>query len=246
MSGFEDLLGSALGGGALSKIAAQLGTDEAGAQSAITAALPQIMGQLHQNASTAEGADTLHQLIGQYDGSVLDNVGAHIDSGDADGSQAAIASRVFGAEHEAQINALAGQTGLSPAKAGGLIGMLAPLVLGALSKSGAGAGGAGGLSSMLGGLVAGSGGGIGAMLGGLLGGGGASALSGNATDQTDLANGAAVPASGAASAATGSGGVIGQISKAIDRDGDGNPLNDVQAMAKGGFVQKLLGLFKKS
>jgi hypothetical protein len=256
MSGFEELLGSALGGGALSKIAAQLGTDEAGAHGAVSAALPQILGQLQSNASTPEGADALHKALAQHDGSVLDNVAAHLDGGDANGAQAKIVSKVFADNHESEVNALAGKTGLSSAGSAGLLGMLAPLVLGALTKSGAGAGGAGGLGSILGGLVGGGagGGGLGSMLGGLLGGGAGGGLGGMLGGVLGGAGGSAAgaasqlagSASGAASSAASSGGgVIGQITNALDRDGDGNPMNDVQAMAKSGFGQKLLGFFRK-
>jgi hypothetical protein len=177
MSGLESLLGSALGGGAMSKIAAQLGTDEQGAQSAVSAALPQLLGRLQANASHEEGAASLHKALGKHDGSVLDDVDGYLSRGDHDGSQDRMLSKVFGADRDQEINSLAGKTGLDTGKAAGLIGMLGPIVMAAMSRGGGAGGGAGGLASMLGGLMgggagAGAGGGLGALLGGLLGGGG--------------------------------------------------------------------------
>jgi hypothetical protein len=178
MSGLEDLLGGALGGGAMSKIAAQLGTDESGAQSAVAAALPQLLGRLHSNASQEDGAASLHNALAKHDGSVLDDVDGYLDRGDHDGSQDRMVSKVFGGDRDQEINALAGKTGLDAGKAAGLIGMLGPIVMAAMSRGGGGAGGAdgaGGLAGMLGGLMGGgaggAGGGLGSLLGGLMGGG---------------------------------------------------------------------------
>lgn len=229
MSGLDQLLGNALSGGALAKIAGQLGTDEAGAQSALSTVLPQLLGRLQSNASTTEGADSLQGALGQHDGSVLDDVDGYLDRGDQDGSQDRFVSKVFGADRDTTVNALAGQTGFDMSKITSLIGVLGPIVLAAMSKSGAQAGGAGGLASVLGGLL--GGGGAGGMLGSLLGGPQA------ATTQ--------VSTGGRKAATAGAGGVVGKVSGMLDRDGDGNPMNDIQKMAKSSIGQKLLGMLKK-
>ncbi len=243
MSGLQDLLGSALGGNTLGSLAAQLGTDESKAKDAVSTALPALLGRLQSNASTPEGAESLHKALGQHDGSVLDDVQGFLGKGDHDGSQDRMLGKVFGSDRDSEINALAGKAGLDPSMMAKLMGALGPLVLGALTKSGAASGGAGGLGSMLGGLLGGSGGGSGGGLGDLLGsvmgnaagGGGASHLSG--------ATGAV--GSGAAGAGGAASGGLGKMANMLDRDGDGNPMNDVQQMAKSGIVQKLLGFLKK-
>jgi hypothetical protein len=230
MSGLDQLLGNALSGGALAKIAGQLGTDEAGAQGALSAVLPQLLGRLQSNASTTEGAEALQGALGQHDGSVLDDVDGYLDRGDQDGSQDRFVSKVFGADRDTTVNALAGQTGFDMSKITSLIGVLGPIVLAAMSKSGAQAGGAGGLAGVLGGLL--GGGGAGGMLGSLLGAAGGG-------------SGAAGGLGGTKAASAGAGGVVGKVSGMLDRDGDGNPMNDIQKMAKSSMGQKLLGMLKK-
>jgi hypothetical protein len=222
MSGLEDLLGSALGGGAMAKIAAQLGTDQQGAQSAVSAALPQLLGRLQSNASHDDGAASLQKALAKHDGSVLDDVDGFLERGDHDGSQDRMVSKVFGADRDSEINSLAGKTGLDSGKAAGLIGMLGPIVLAAMSRGGGagGAGGAGGLASMLGSLMGGGGagggaGGLGALLGGLMG-GGAGAGGGGADILGSLLGGGG----------------------SADKDGDGEPDG---GGGLGGMLGKMLG-----
>ncbi len=262
MSGLDELLSGALGGSAIGKIASMLGSDEGGTQNALSAALPQLIGRLQSNASTTDGANALDAALGKHDGSVLDDVNGYLDRGDHDGSQGRFVSKVFGDDRESTVNSLAGQTGMDMSKIVKLLGILGPIVLGAMSKSGARSQGSGGLAGALGGLFGGGGGaggagGLGGLLGGLLGGGGAGgglgallgdALGGGSQGLSGAANlsGSGVAASGAASVGGGgAGGAIGKVSGMLDRDGDGSPINDIQKMAKSGFGQKLLGMLKK-
>lgn len=249
MTGLQDLLGSALGGNTLGALASQLGADESQTKAAVSTALPALLGRLQSNASTPEGAESLHKALGQHDGSVLDDVQGFLGKGDHDGSQDRMLGKVFGNDRDTEINALAGKAGLDPSMMAKLMGALGPLVLGALTKSGAGASGAGGLGSMLGGLLGGGSGGAGGGLGGLgdmLGsvlGGGSSALGGGGASHLSGAAGAAGQAGSSATA--GAAGGLGKMANMLDRDGDGNPMNDVQQMAKSGIVQKLFGFLKK-
>jgi hypothetical protein len=243
MAGIEDLLGGALGGGALAKIAAQLGTDEAGARSAVGAALPKMVGRLQQNASSEDGARSLSDAINRdHDGSLLDGVDDHFDRGDADGAGAKILGKVFGADRDGVEDELAQETGLDKSKAAGLMGMLAPVLLGSLGRAGASQGGVSpqGLSGMLGGLMGGggggAGGGMGALLGSLLGGGGGGAGG---------ALGALGGLAGGGGGAGGKSGPLGAVTNMLDRDKDGSIVDDVQEMAKSGLGQKLLGFFKR-
>jgi hypothetical protein len=238
MAGIEDLLTGALGGGALSKIAAQLGTDEAGARSAVGAALPKMVGRLQQNASSDDGAQALSDAINRdHDGSVLDGVDDHFDRGDSDGMGSKILGKVFGADRDGVEDELAQETGLDKSKAAGLMGMLAPVLLGSLGRAGASQGGVSpqGLSGMLGGLMGGgggAGGGMGALLGGLLGGGGAGGALG-------ALGGLAGGGGGAKS------GPLGAVTNMLDRDKDGSIIDDVQDMARSGLGQKILGFLRR-
>lgn len=230
MSGLADILQSALGGDALSKIAGQLGTDEAGAQKAVGAALPKIIGRMKENADDPAGAAALANAVNKdHDGSLLDNVGGFLEGGQSSGPGAQIMGKVFGGDQSQAQAAVADEAGISHDQAGSLMGMLGPLVMGALGKTGASSGGvqAAGLSGMLGGLLGGGGGGggLGSLLGGLLSGGGAG--------------------SGSAGQGAGAGAMMGKVTGMLDQNKDGSVMDDVQRLAKGGFLQKIMAMFKK-
>ena len=228
MSGLADILQSALGGDALSKIAGQLGTDEAGAQKAVGAALPKIIGRMKENADDPAGAAALANAVNKdHDGSLLDNVGGFLGGGQSSGTGAQIMGKVFGGDQSQAQAAVADEAGISHDQAGNLMGMLGPLVMGALGKTGASSGGvqASGLSGMLGGLLGGGGGGLGSLLGGLLSGGGAG--------------------SGSAGQGAGGGTMMGKVTGMLDQNKDGSLMDDVQRLAKGGFLQKIMAMFKK-
>lgn len=250
--GIEDLLGGALGGDAMAKIAAKLGTDTAGAQKAVSSALPALLGKLKANADDPEKGAALTAALGKHDGSAL--VGGLSDDDDSIGQGGKIVGKVFGDEADAVHDQVAAEAGIEKGQAAGLMAMLAPMVMGAVGQSGAAAGGAQGLSGSLGGLL-GGGGGLGGMLGGLLGGGGGalgglgSMLSGGAAQAGNAATGAAGAAGGAA------GGIMGTVTGLLDQNKDGSIIDDVQRLAgglggaggaaggKAGILGKLMGMF---
>jgi len=243
MSGLADILGSALGGDVLSKLAGQLGTDEQGAQAAIAVALPKILGQLHSNAQTDGGAQALANAVNKdHAGSLLDNLDPQLDSEANNAVGAKVLGKVFGGEQDQAVQAVAQQTGLDAGKAAGLMGTLAPMVLGALGKMGSQSGGvqAGGLSDMLGGLL-GGGGGIGAMLSGMLGGGpgdGGSGDGGSPGGAPKVAMTRAADAGG-----SGASGAFGKVTGMLDRNKDGSVIDDVKDMAKNPMVKNFLAKF---
>jgi hypothetical protein len=236
--GIEDLLGGALGGDAMAKIAAKLGTDTAGAQKAVSSALPALLGKMKANADDPEKGSAL--------------AGGILDDDDAIGQGGKIVGKVFGDEADAVNDQVAAEAGIDKGQAAGLMGMLAPLVMGALGQSGAAAGGAQGLSGSLGGMLGGGGGGgLGGLLGGLLGGGGG-ALGGLGS----MLGGGAAQAGGAASGAAGAaGGMMGKVTGMLDQNKDGSIIDDVTRMAgglsgaggaaggKAGILGKLMGMF---
>ncbi len=248
--GIEDLLGGALGGDAMAKIAAKLGTDTAGAQKAVSSALPALLGKMKSNADDPEKGAALAAALGKHDGSALD--GGILDDDDAISKGGKIVGKVFGDEADAVHDQVAAEAGIDKGQAAGLMGMLAPMVMGALGKSGAAAGGAQGLSGSLGGMLGGGGGGgLGGMLGGLLGGGGG-ALGGLGS----MLGGGAAQAGGAASGAAGAaGGMMGKVTGMLDQNKDGSIIDDVTRMAggltgaggaadgKAGILGKIMGMF---
>ena len=238
MAGLADILGGALGGDALSKLASQLGTDEGGAHKALSAALPTILGRLKENADTPEGASALAAAVNKdHNGSVLDQLGSLFGGGDTSGEGSKIIGKVFGGDAPAAQQYVADNGGIDSSKAAGLLSTLAPMILGALGKAGSSSGGlqAGGLSSMLGGLLGGGGGGLSSILGGLMGGAGGAASS---------AGSAATSTVGAASSAAG--GMMGKVTGMLDQNKDGSVTDDLKRMTgSGGILQKLMGMFKK-
>jgi len=77
MSGLIDNILGHLDSNQIGAIANQLGTDPATAQAAIEQALPLIVGGMAKNASTPEGADALHNALGNHaGGSVGDILGS--------------------------------------------------------------------------------------------------------------------------------------------------------------------------
>lgn len=136
------------------RMASSLGIGEGLAQKAIAAAVPAILAGLVGKASTPEGARTLSNTIGQQDPGLLGNLGSILggaQQGSLVGTGATVLGSLLGGN---QVGALTGAlgkfAGLGDSASKGLVGMLAPVVLGQLGqvqkKSGLDAGG---LASLL-------------------------------------------------------------------------------------------------
>ena len=147
-----DLLQQRLGGDAVQQIGRQLGTDHGTTQTAIAAALPMLVGALARNAQNPQGAGALaNALQRDHDGSILDDVAGYLGGGQsADGN--AILGHVLGTRQQTVQQGLGQATGLDASRAGILLSMLAPFVMGALGKTARERGlDPGGLAGMLGG-----------------------------------------------------------------------------------------------
>lgn len=229
-----DMLGGLLPAQA-STVASQVGATPEQTQAAMQASVPLILNALHQNAQTPGGEAALSSALTQHDGSSLDQFAQGQLPSAQDGS--AILGHAFGGQAPEAANAVAQHAGIDPQMAMQVLSMVAPLVLGALGRgqsqgeSGS-LGGSGGLAGMPGGLLgggsAGAGGlggsgGLGGMLGGLLGAGHQSGNQNQAAGNSQAGN---------LQADTG-GGLLGSLISSLDRDGDGNPLNDVMGMLGG-------------
>ena len=200
MSSILDLLGSQLDASTLSRLGNQVGATPEQTSAAVSAALPALLGALQRNSSTPQGEAALGAALDRdHDGSVLNDLGSLLGGGPSSSDVRSL-DHIFGQRRGNVEDAVANRGGLDRAQAMRLLAMLAPLVLGALSRarqrggassSGAGAGGMGG---------GGTGGGLGDILGGALGqmrqGGGGGGL----------------------------GGILGGM---LDRDGDGSFLDDL-------------------
>ncbi|MFE3542578.1 DUF937 domain-containing protein [Nocardia sp. NPDC059177] len=172
MTSFDDLLSQV----PIAQIADQLGVDQATATTAVTAALPTLLGGLQANAAQPQGAAALLGALDNHGGLVEGAGAVDLNQVDvADGEK--IVDNVFGSEKNTVISALGG-TGEAGGSAliGKLLPILAPIVLAYLAKQVTGGGGAaapapqasgGGLGDLLGGLLGGAGstGGLGGMIG---------------------------------------------------------------------------------
>ena len=148
-----DMLQERLGNeSAIKQIGAQLGTDPGTTQSAIAAALPMIVGALARNAQDPQQAGALSNALAKdHDGSILDDVTSHLGQAQQNDGDS-ILNHVLGTKRGPVATGLGQVAGLDAGKAGLLLSMLAPLVMGALGKAQREGGlDPGGLAGMLGG-----------------------------------------------------------------------------------------------
>jgi hypothetical protein len=124
-----------LGGETLGKISRQLGTNEGTTGSAISAALPLLVNALARNASSDEGAHALSRALSRdHDGSILDGLGDFLNNPDG-GPGEGILRHVLGGRRPTVEAGLSKSSGLDTASIGKLMGMLAPILMGALGKA---------------------------------------------------------------------------------------------------------------
>jgi len=133
MPALLDLLSSRLDGNAVQQISGRLGADRNATSTAISAALPLLLGALAKNASSPDGARQLHDALARgHDGSRFDR----LPDPDTDGPEGnAILKHVLADRRGLAEQGIAKASGLDMAKVGPLLAMLAPVVLGALGKA---------------------------------------------------------------------------------------------------------------
>ncbi len=139
MSGILDLLQGPLGQVITQGVGAQLGTDTSKAQSAMSMAIPMLMGALKKNASDPEKASGLFEaLMSKHDGSILDKASDIFGGGFVneevveDGDK--ILGHVLGEKKEMVAMALSKKAGLDTGSALNMLKMAAPIVMGMLGK----------------------------------------------------------------------------------------------------------------
>ena len=208
------------------QISRRIGADPQQTQTAIHAAIPALLAALGQNATSGGAADLKAALERDHDGSILDDLGSYLN-GTANLSPrttngAGILDHTLGDRQETMQRALSAKSGLDMGSIGNLLALLAPVVLGMLSKRGQGSSSGGGiglddLTDLLGREKADaqSNPDLGEILGGVLGGGGLGGALGGALGG-DGGRGA-----GAGSAGGGSAGSASSGSAARDRSSGG-------------------------
>jgi hypothetical protein len=135
MAGLLDLLNSDLGKTLVSNASSQLGQDEGKTSSALTAALPLILGAMKNNAATPQGAEgLLNALSNKHDGSLLDNLSGMLGNSDVLSDGAGILGHVFGGKQQNVANAIGMKSGMDAGTAMNLLKMAAPVVMAYLGK----------------------------------------------------------------------------------------------------------------
>lgn len=131
----------------MAQIAKTLGADEAAVGGAVAAALPAIIAGMANNASKPEGATSLANALNDHSPSIFDSLGGLLGSGGGDGAK--ILGHVLGGRQPSVQQNLSKQSGLDINTIMKLLPILAPLVMGYLSKQkqeqGLDAGGLGGV-----------------------------------------------------------------------------------------------------
>lgn len=152
----SNLLQGAVGQQLVSGVVSQLGIKNEQAQMAISAAIPFLLTALNKNAANGDAQNINKALETKHDGSILDNLGGFLSSGNfSDG--AGILGHVLGGKQSQVENAIGQSSGLNGGQVAQLLAMVAPIVMGYLGKEKNSQGlDAGGLTGLLGGLVGGA------------------------------------------------------------------------------------------
>jgi hypothetical protein len=135
MAGLLDLLNSDLGKTLVSSASKEIGQNKVQTTSALSTALPLILGAMKNNASTPQGAEgLLGALSGKHDGSLLDNIGGLIGNSNVIADGAGILGHVFGGKEQNVAQAVSKKSGMDMGSTMNLLKMAAPFVMAYLGK----------------------------------------------------------------------------------------------------------------
>jgi len=221
MASLLDDLAAQLDPQTIQRMSAQIGATPQQTASAIETAVPLLLGQLQRNAATPQGANALLGALDRdHDGSILDDLAGFLGSGPSASNERSL-DHIFGGKKGTVESAVARRSGLDGGQVMKILAMLAPLILGMLSRqksnAGAGTSSGGGLGDLIGGMIGGGGG-----SGGLTGGGGGGNI------LSDLLGGAVGQMK---QQQPGLGGMLGGL---LDSDGDGSIMDDLLEKGLGG------------
>tara|TARA_B110000967_G_C18767542_1_gene501227 strand:- start:469 stop:1113 length:645 start_codon:yes stop_codon:yes gene_type:complete len=140
MSGILDLLNSPIGKTLINGASQQLGQDKKQTASALSTALPLILGAMKNNASTPNGAAGLLSALGnrRHSGGILDSLGNILGGGGIDqdvlSDGAGILGHVFGGREQNVAQAVSKSSGMDLSSAMNILKVAGPLVMGVLGK----------------------------------------------------------------------------------------------------------------
>jgi len=129
-----DMLGEQLGGDALHQIGRQVGAHPEATSKAVSAALPMLISAMAKNTAHEKGAGSLLGALDRdHDGSILDDVAGFLGGGETSAG-AGILGHVLGGRQAGVEQAIGKSSGLDAGQVGQILAMLAPVVMGALSR----------------------------------------------------------------------------------------------------------------
>lgn len=129
-----NLLSGQLLSEAIDKISSKLGIEKSTVSIVVSAAVPLIIKALAKNTQDESGAESLQNALERdHDGSVLDDVGGFLEGFDTAGGTG-ILTHVLGGQKGTVEQGLAQMSGLDSSQTGSILSMLAPIVIGAVSK----------------------------------------------------------------------------------------------------------------
>jgi hypothetical protein len=135
MMSLLEMLQQRLGDQAVNQISSKLGSDPGTTGNAIDAALPLLLTAVARNATQGRQAESIHTAVANdHDGGVLDDVPGYLNRAES-GPGAGILRHVLGGRQQTVQTGLSQATGLDAGKAGQLLTMLAPLVMGAVGRA---------------------------------------------------------------------------------------------------------------
>jgi hypothetical protein len=144
MFSLEELLGQQQGSQAVDQISQTVGAEPNMVNSAIQMALPALTNGLANNASTPQGAENLNNALGEHDGGILDNLGGLGSLAGAifGGGQPAspqldaggILGHILGGSQGQVTQQISNQSGLGMGQVAQILMLLAPIVMGYLSR----------------------------------------------------------------------------------------------------------------
>lgn len=123
-----------LGQDGLEAMAARIGADKEKTSTALEGLVPTMLGAMSNNTKSEAGASgLLGALDRDHDGSILDDIVGFIGKSD-EGPGEGIVGHVLGDKRNAVESGLSDKTGLKSGQIGGLLNMVAPIVMGYLGK----------------------------------------------------------------------------------------------------------------
>ena len=134
MSGLVEGILKELGPAGMAQIARGLGADESAMGSAIAAAVPAIIAGMANNTRQGDGAESLSTALNDHSPSIFEDLGALLGGGDAVSDGAKILGHVLGQRRPAVEENIAKQSGVNSNLIMQLLPILAPLVMGYLSR----------------------------------------------------------------------------------------------------------------